>query len=323
MQAKAHAHGSAPYTSSIACKKCTITFTRALYTHGAPAGLKKAVHDLAKRRQPQLRNSPLTRLLAPSLSGHAHVVVIVCSASRPCCLHVPSKRPRRGGQPYAPAGIVGGPVRDTLDALAFGEDAVAVQLRPRRQTRRSLPARVLDFDACVDARPDQLAPCLPEAPFQQCTDVAVIEGGGAGAPVDLGAASPVASPLLPPTFLQATMPSIPARKRVSLTLLQLLLAVATSLVALCIHIWAVKQRTSVAMEDAAKARAAATAAAAAAKAKLSLAALMVGLIAMGGAVLLQQLKHYLYEADSFSDETEYVAPGWERRGVRLWRTTSM
>ena len=75
--------------------------------------LKVAVHDLAARRTPStLRNSALTRLLAPSLSGGAHVAIIVCSSARP-----------------ASSGS-----RDAMETLAFGETAGRVVLAPQRRT---------------------------------------------------------------------------------------------------------------------------------------------------------------------------------------------
>ena len=55
--------------------------------------LKVAVHELAAKRVPStLRNSGLTRLLAPSLSGGAHVSLVVCSSLRP-----PTRRPTLSG----------------------------------------------------------------------------------------------------------------------------------------------------------------------------------------------------------------------------------
>ena len=74
--------------------------------------LRVAVHELAERRPPQLRNSLLTRLLTPSLAGGAHVVLVVCAPARP---------------PSAAA-------RDAMDALAFGVTAGRVQLRVKRRT---------------------------------------------------------------------------------------------------------------------------------------------------------------------------------------------
>lgn len=78
--------------------------------------LKVAVHELAARRIPStLRNSTLTRLLAPSLNGGAHVSLIVCSSARP-----------------ATSGA-----RDALEALAFGEVAGTVTLKPTKRTEVS------------------------------------------------------------------------------------------------------------------------------------------------------------------------------------------
>ena len=71
-----------------------------------------AIHELAARRVPQLRNSALTRLLTPALAGSAHVALVVCAPQRP-----------------APSAV-----RDAMDALAFGETAGRVQLQPRRRT---------------------------------------------------------------------------------------------------------------------------------------------------------------------------------------------
>ena len=74
--------------------------------------LKVAVHELAGKRPPQLRNSALTRLLTPSLTGGAHVVLVVCCSVAP-----------------APSAA-----RDALDTLQFGEVAGRVTLRPTRRT---------------------------------------------------------------------------------------------------------------------------------------------------------------------------------------------
>lgn len=75
--------------------------------------LKVAVHELAAKRSPStLRNSALTRLLAPALSGGAHVALIVCSSARPAAAAT----------------------RDALEALAFGEMAARVALKPTRRT---------------------------------------------------------------------------------------------------------------------------------------------------------------------------------------------
>ena len=73
------------------------------------------VHELARGRPAQLRNSALTRLLAPALSGHCHVALLVNSSVRPSAVGA----------------------RDTLDALAFGEAAGRVAVNPRRRTPRS------------------------------------------------------------------------------------------------------------------------------------------------------------------------------------------
>ena len=62
-----------------------------------------------------LRNSALTRLLAPSLSGGVHVSIVVCSPSSP-----------------APSAC-----RDALETLAFGETAGRVTLQPTRRTEVS------------------------------------------------------------------------------------------------------------------------------------------------------------------------------------------
>ena len=71
------------------------------------------MHELAAKRAPStLRNSALTRLLAPSLTGNAHVSLIVCSSARPAA----------------------NGVRDALESLAFGEVAAKVALRPLRRT---------------------------------------------------------------------------------------------------------------------------------------------------------------------------------------------
>ena len=74
--------------------------------------LKVAVHELAGKRPPQLRNSALTRLLTPSLTGGAHVVLVVCCSVAP-----------------APSAA-----RDAIDTLQFGEVAGRVTLRPTRRT---------------------------------------------------------------------------------------------------------------------------------------------------------------------------------------------
>ena len=78
--------------------------------------LKVAVHELAAKRTPStLRNSALTRLLAPTLSGTAHVSLIVCSSLKPAAT----------GQ------------RDALETLTFGEVASKVTLKPTRRTEVS------------------------------------------------------------------------------------------------------------------------------------------------------------------------------------------
>lgn len=78
--------------------------------------LKVAVHELAAKRVPStLRNSALTRLLAPSLAGGAHVALVVCSSSRPAL----------------------SAMRDALETLAFGEVAARVALKPTRRTEVS------------------------------------------------------------------------------------------------------------------------------------------------------------------------------------------
>ena len=88
--------------SSAAAVSQGITINKSLHW------LKLAIHDLASRRAPQLRNSVLTRLLSPSLSGGAHVALVVCTTRRP---------------PWSAS-------RDAMDALAFGEMAGRVQLQP-------------------------------------------------------------------------------------------------------------------------------------------------------------------------------------------------
>ena len=71
------------------------------------------MHELAAKRTPStLRNSALTRLLAPSLAGGAHVGMIVCSSAVPAI----------------------SASRDALETLAFGEIAGRVSLDPRRKT---------------------------------------------------------------------------------------------------------------------------------------------------------------------------------------------
>lgn len=75
--------------------------------------LKVAVHELAAKRVPStLRNSALTRLLAPSLAGGAHVSIVVCSSMRPAL----------------------SASRDAMETLAFGELAGRVTLDPKRRT---------------------------------------------------------------------------------------------------------------------------------------------------------------------------------------------
>ena len=71
------------------------------------------MHDLgANKPHTQLRNSALTRLLQPSLCGHAVVAVIVTSSARP----------------HERAG------RETLEALHFGVAAGRLTLAPTRRT---------------------------------------------------------------------------------------------------------------------------------------------------------------------------------------------
>ena len=133
--------------------------------------LKKVVHDLAARRQPQLRNSPLTRLLAPSLTGGAHVAIIVCSSALP---------------PSATA-------RDTLDCLSFGEAAGYVQLSPRKHTEVSVsPEKLLgppiagdddaddgdDADDADDADADNVDGEQKESPSTPPTSPGKAKGGG-------------------------------------------------------------------------------------------------------------------------------------------------
>ena len=75
--------------------------------------LKAAVHDLGTRQSSSvLRNSALTRLLQPALSGQAVVAVVVTSPVQP---------PPQSG-------------RDTLEALQFGVAAGRLQLAPTRRT---------------------------------------------------------------------------------------------------------------------------------------------------------------------------------------------
>ena len=74
--------------------------------------LRVAVHALTAGRPAQYRNSALTRLLQPSLGGHAVVAVLVTSSVRP------------------PANTA----RDTLDALQFGEAVAKLKVAPKRRT---------------------------------------------------------------------------------------------------------------------------------------------------------------------------------------------
>ena len=77
--------------------------------------LRCAVHDIVAHRPPQFRNSALTRLLQPSLSGYAAVCVLVNASVRP--------------------GVDSG--RETLEAMQFGEAAGRVPLTPKRRTEMS------------------------------------------------------------------------------------------------------------------------------------------------------------------------------------------
>lgn len=120
--------------------------------------LKVAVHDLAANRShTQLRNSALTRLLGPSLSGEGIVAIIVtsseappakvgvgggvgdvtccCTVARPHCqvepptiiphLHTKCKRACAQGD------------RETVEALQFGVAAGRITLAPTRRTEAS------------------------------------------------------------------------------------------------------------------------------------------------------------------------------------------
>ena len=98
--------------------------------------LRCVVHDIVGHRPPQFRNSALTRLLRPSLSGYAAVSVLVTAPARP-------------GVDSA---------RETLETMQFGEAAGRVPLeRVKRRTETSAEGKLSKLQALLAQMADEKA----------------------------------------------------------------------------------------------------------------------------------------------------------------------
>jgi len=111
--------------------------------------LRNAVHEIVAKRPPQFRNSALTRLLQPSLSGYACVSVLVTASERP-------------GVDSA---------RETLEAMQFGEAAGRVPIAPRRRTEVTASGHLSKLQALLDAsREEKAEMVLDTASLQRQVD---------------------------------------------------------------------------------------------------------------------------------------------------------
>ena len=248
--------------------------------------LKKAVHDLAARRIPQLRNSPLTRLLAPSLTGDAHVAIIVCSSANP--------------PPSA--------ARDALDALAFGQAAGYVPLSPKKRTELSsfvsAPKEAHAQPTADPSSPIDLKPITPDAETQtEEPDTSAPVATHAAAVPDQRAIS--ANLAVDPTTVA---PATATGTRVSTAATILLVA---ALVGAAGAVFMARAQAQA--EEEAKAAALAAAAAAAVEA----AQRTVRRVIFMGATLAAAICYCAFGRSQILDERRTQ---WERRGSRLWRT---
>ncbi|KAL1530842.1 hypothetical protein AB1Y20_001737 [Prymnesium parvum] len=103
--------------------------------------LKVVVHNLAAKKPTQLRNSVLTRLLEPALSGQAYVAVIVAS----------SETPPENAE------------RDTVEALQFGVAAGSLVVAPKRRTETSKDGKVGRLQALLAAMAEEKSTLTTDA----------------------------------------------------------------------------------------------------------------------------------------------------------------
>lgn len=274
--------------------------------------LKKAVHDLAARRPPQLRNSPLTRLLGPSLTGGAHVAIIVCSSASP---------PRSSA-------------RDTLDCLSFGEEAGYVQLSPHRHTEVSVAAeKILGPEPAQSDDEEEDGPgadadhdyrgVSPDSTIewdgQKFMSVLKSELGSSGSAIhhsmtEASDKSVVAATLLPAAQVPPSphIPAIAEHKQQRVPWRSALCCLLIT-VSLAVQQWSAWTSHARAEEEAAKA--AAEAAAATVAAQRRMVCVMALLVLAAGRWATTCSGHSGAEKGGHGQRT-----AWERRDSRLWRT---